>query len=462
MRGLGADGAKEFRMPQDLSRLTEALLAAATKAGATDADAIAIGGTSLSIDVRAGALEQAERSEGIDIGLRVLIGQRQACVSASDISADTIAQMAERAVAMAREAPEDPHIGLAEPGQLASATDAAALDLFDPAPEPAPAALEEAARRTEAAALALDGIAQVQAASAAYGRRRIHLSATNGFSGGYQRSDSALSCVAITGEGLGMERDYASEVRIYAADLPSPEEVGTEAAQRALLRAGARRPKTGAYPVIFDERVAGSLIGHLTAAINGMAIARGASWARDLRGERILPAGIDLVEEPHRPRTGGSRPFDAEGLATRERKLVEDGILTGWVLDLATARQLGLESTANAGRGPSAPPSPSLSNLTLTPGRRSREDLCREIGTGLLVTSFIGATVNPTTGDWSRGASGLWVENGEPAYAVNECTLAGNLREMLPRIVPADDARPHASRRIPSLLVEGLTLAGAG
>lgn len=175
----------------------------------------------------------------------------------------------------------------------------------------------------------------------------------------------------------------------------------------------------------------------------------------------MLPDGIDLIEEPHRPRIGASRPFDDEGLPTATRKLVDNGVLTGWVLDLATARKLGLQSTANAARGPSAPPSPSLSNLTLTQGDASRQELCQQIGTGLLVTSFIGATVNPTTGDWSRGASGLWIENGEPAYAVNECTLAGNLIDMLARIVPANDARPHLGRRVPSLLVEGLTLAGS-
>lgn len=447
-------------MNRDPSDLTARLIGAAIKNGASAADAIAVDGSSVSIDVRAGALEQAERSEGTDIGLRVLVGRRQACVSASDTRDATIAEMAERAVAMAREAPEDPWIGLAETSQLASETDTAPLDLVDPQPEPAPAELEDAARRAEAAALGMEGIAQVQTSSAAHGRRRIHLAASNGFSAGFSRTDSALSCVAITGEGLGMERDFSSEVRVHAADLPTPEEVGRQAAERALERAGARRPRTGAFPVILDERVAASLIGHLTAAINGTAIARGASWARDLLGEQVLPDGIDLIEEPHRPRVGGSRLFDAEGLPTRNRKIVSGGILTGWVLDLATARKLGLESTGNAGRGPSAPPSPGLSNIALTPGSRSRDDLCRAMGTGLLVTSFIGATVNPTTGDWSRGASGLWIENGEPAYAVNECTLAGNLIDMLPRIVPANDARPHASRRVPSLLVEGLTLAG--
>ncbi|MEX5728077.1 PmbA protein [Rhodovulum iodosum] len=447
-------------MPQDLSALTDALLSAARKAGAEDADAIAVEGTSLSIDVRQGRLEQAERAEGVDLGLRVLLGRRQACVSASDTRPETIAEMAERALAMAREAPEDPTIGLADPALLADARDADALDLADPAPEPDPATLEDDARRAEAAAAAIDGVSQVQSASAGYGYRRLHLAGTNGFAGGYARTDRAVSCMAITGSGTGMERDYSYETRVFQADLPDPEEVGRLAGERTVARAGARRPKTGAYPVLYDERVAASLIGHLLGAINGTAIARGASWARDLMGEAVLPPGLSLLEDPHRKRISGSRPFDAEGLATARRALVENGVLKGWVLDLATARKLGLESTANAARGVSSPPSPSVSNITLTPGEAGRAALMAEMGTGLMITSLIGSSINATTGDYSRGASGFWVEKGEIAYPVNECTIAGNLRDMLKTIVPANDARDHLSRRVPSLLVEGLTLAG--
>ncbi len=445
----------------DLETLTSALLDAAKAAGADAADAIAVEGTSLSIDVRAGALEQAERSEGIEIGVRVMIGQRQACVSASDTKPDTLRTVAERAVAMAREAPEDPHIGLADPSQIARDWDVAALDLAEDAPEPDPAALEDAARRAEAAALAIAGVSQVQSSSAGYGYRTMHLAATNGFSGGYSRSDHGISCVAITGEGAKMERDYHGEGRVYRADLPSPEEIGRIAGERTVERAGARQPKTGAYPVLYDERISAGLIGHLMMAINGSSIARGSSWASDLMGAEVLPASMSLIEEPHRARTGGSRPFDAEGLPTRKRAIIENGVLQGWVLDLATARKLGLESTANAVRGTSGPPSPSSSNLTLTQGDKSREDLMREIGTGLLVTSLIGSSINPTTGDYSRGASGFWIENGEIAYPVNECTIAGNLRDMLKAITPANDARLHLSRIVPSLMVEGLTLAGA-
>ena len=444
----------------NLESLTAALLDAARRAGADAADAMAVQGTSLAIDIRGGVLEQAERSEGIDLGLRVMVGQRQANVSASDTSPATLAAMAERAVAMAREAPLDPYVGLADPSQLARDWDIAALEMCDPTPEPDPATLQADAARAEAAALAVQGVTKVDSASAAYGLRHVHLAATNGFSAGYSRSDRAISCVAITGTGTGMERDYDGDMRIFQSDLRSPEDVGTSAGQRAVERIGARRPRTGSYPVLFDERISSSLIGHLLAAISGSAIARGSSWLLNALGEPVLPDHLSLIEDPLRPRATASRPFDAEGLPTRPRAIVDKGVLTGWTLDLATGRKLGMPSTANAARGTSAPPSPSNWNVALTPGTASRADLIRDMGTGLLVTSMIGATINPNTGDYSRGAAGLWIENGQIAYPVNECTIAGNLRDMLRRIIPANDARAHLSRVVPSLLVEGMTLAG--
>ncbi len=447
-------------MTQSLSDLSEQILAAARRAGADAADAIAVDGTSLSITVREGALEQAERSEGIDIGLRVFVGQRQACVSSSDTKPDTLRQMAERAVAMAKEAPEDPHAGLADPSQLTTNTRTETLELYDPSDEPDPAALQEDATRAEAAALRNPGVSQVQSASAGYGRRRIHLAATNGFSAGYARSDRGLSCVAISGTGAGMERDYDYDSRVFQADLRDAEEIGRIAAERAVERIGAKKPKTGAYPVLFDERVASALIGSLLQATNGMMIARGSSWLRDAIGAQVLPKGLSIIEDPHRARVTGSRLFDAEGLATSQRAIVDDGVLTGWTLDLATARKLGMQSTANAARGTSSPPSPSLTNVSLTQGHQTREELIKEMGTGLLVTSMIGSTINPNTGDYSRGAAGFWVENGEITYPVNECTVAGNLRDMLKTIIPANDGRMHLSRVVPSLLVSGLTLAG--
>lgn len=448
-------------MPKPLNALTNALLTAAKAAGADACDAMAVQGTSVSIDVRSGALEHAERSEGIDLGLRVFVGQRVANVSASDTSDRTIEEMAVRAVAMAREAPEDPHAGLADPEQLTDVRKADALELFDPAPEPSAETLQADAICAEEAALAVRGVSQVQGATAAYGAREIYLAASNGFEGGYSRTDRGLSCVAIAGTGTGMERDYSGDSRIFQSDLRRPEDIGREAGERVLERMDARQPKTGTYPVLFDERIAASLIGHLLAAANGAAVARGATWLRDALGQDILPKGLSVIEDPHRPRAGGSRPFDAEGLPTRQRRIIDDGVLTGWTLDLANARKLGMQSTGNAARGPASGPSPATWNIALTQGTASRADLIRDMGTGLLVTSMIGSTINPNTGDYSRGAAGLWVENGEITHAVNECTIAGNLRDMLGAIVPANDARVHLSRVVPSLLVPGMTLAGS-
>ncbi|WP_095588712.1 TldD/PmbA family protein [Actibacterium ureilyticum] len=447
-------------MARTPKELTETLIEIALEAGADAADAIAAQGTSVSIDVRKGALEAAERSEGVEIGLRVLLGQKQACVSASDTREDTMRDMAMRAIAMAREAPEDPFIGLADPDMLACDWDLAALELADPAPEPSAEALQEDARATEAAALNTPGITQVQAASAGYGQQQIHLAASNGFSGGYARTDRAISCVAIAGEGTGMERDYDSQSRVFQADLPSAAEIGQRAAERTLERMNPRKPRTGQFPVLFDERISSSLIGHILVAINGTSVARGSSWLRDSMGEQILPKGLSLTCDPLRPRISGSRPFDAEGLPTRAFDLITDGVLQSWVLDLATARQLGTTSNANAARSPSAPPSPRSGNMALTQGSRSRDELIADMGTGLLVTSLIGSSINPTTGDYSRGASGFWVENGQITHAVNECTLAGNLHQMLKTLQPANDARMHLSRIVPSVLIEGLTIAG--
>lgn len=447
-------------MSKTLQELTQQLLDAAQKAGADGADAMAVQGTSVSIDVRGGALEHAERSEGTDIGLRVFIGQRQANVSASDISDATIAMMAERAVAMAKEAPEDPHIGLASADQLVQSWDVDALELCDPTAEPAPEELQADAAEAEASALAVDGISQVQASSAGYGATQVHLAASNGFSGGYARTDRGLSCVAIAGTGADMERDYDGDSRIFQADLRKANDIGRCAAERALARQNAKQPPTGAFPVLFDERISSSLIGHLLGAINGAAIARGSSWLLDALDQEVLPTDLSIIEDPYRARASGSRPFDAEGLPTQKRAIVDNGVLTSWTLDLANARKLGLESTGNAARGVGGPPSPSTWNIALTQGDKTRAELIREMGTGLIVTSMIGSTINPNNGDYSRGAAGLWVENGEITHAVNECTIAGNLRDMLRSIVPANDARTHLTRVVPSLLVEGMTLAG--
>lgn len=447
--------------PNSLSDLTQHMLDAAKAAGADQADAVASQGASISIDVRNGSLEHAERSEGVDIGLRVFVGQRSGIVSGSDVRPATIATMAERAVAMAKEAPEDPYSRLAHGAELSLEHAQLDLEMADASPEPTAAALEEDARRAEAAAMAVQGVTQMDAAGAGYSSSNVFLATSNGFSGGVAYTGRSTSAVAIAGTGTGMERDYDADTRIFQSDLRSPEEIGTQAGQRAVERLHPQKPKTGSYPIIFDERISSSLIGHLLAATNGAMIARGSSWAKDLLGEQILPAGLSLIEDPHRARVNGSRAFDGEGLATSKRTIVDNGVLTGWTLDLASAQKLGLQSTGNATRGVSSAPSPSSWNVALTQGQKTKQDLIRDMGRGLLITSMIGSTINPNTGDYSRGASGFWIENGEIAYPVSELTVAGNLRDMLRRIIPANDARTHLSRVVPSLLIEGMTLAGS-
>ncbi len=447
-------------MTQTPEALCHALIDAAKAAGAEAADAIVAEGQSLSIEVHGGKLEHAERSEGVDLGLRVLIGQQQALVSTSDMRPDTIQTMAERAVAMAREAPEDPYTGLADASDLAQSWDLDALELADDSPEPAPEALKIDALAAEAAGLAVNGVSQVQSAGAGYGRHTVHLVTSNGFSGGYSRTNRSLSCTAIAGTGTQMERDYDGDSRTFQSDLRAAEEIGRTAGERAISHMNARRPETGSFPILFDERISSSLIGHLLSASNGAAIARGASWLKDCMGEQLLPANLSVIEDPFRPRMAGSRPFDGEGLPTQRRDIIKDGVLTGWTLDLASARKLDLTSTGNAARGIGSVPSPANWNISLTPGEYSHADLLSNMGTGLLVTSMIGSTINPNNGDYSRGASGFWVENGEIQYPVNECTIAGNLKDMLRNMIAGNDGRSYLSRVVPSLLIEGMTIAG--
>ncbi|MEM7544805.1 MAG: TldD/PmbA family protein [Pseudomonadota bacterium] len=442
--------------PQDLSA---ALLDAAKRAGAEDADALAIRSTDIGISVRGGALEEAESAESLDYGLRVLIGRKQASVSASDPSLAVVRELAERAVAMAREAPDDPWCGLPDGALLADPAQIPDLELVDTGAPPDPPTLRALAERAEAAALDMDGVAQVESAGAGWRSSDIAFAASNGFAGQYARTGTSLSVSAVAGEGLGMETDYDFASRIWFADLPEPEEIGRLAGTRAAERLNPRKAKTGAYPVLFDQRAAGSLIGHVMAAINGGAVARGASWLKDAMGEAVLPSGFSLTDDPHRPRGAGSRPFDGEGMAMAPRALIDDGVLLGWVMDSATARQLGQRAPGGARRGVGSPPSPGTSNLALTEGKDDRAALIRDMGEGLIVTSLIGSSISATTGAYSRGASGFWVENGEIAYPVNELTIAGSLPDFIKRLVAGNDADRTKSLIVPSLLVEGLTVA---
>jgi PmbA protein len=439
-----------------LTDLAERLVTAARRAGADAADALAVRSVSLAVEVREGAVEESERSEGDEVGLRVFVGRRQAVVSNNDVKAD-VAGLAERAVAMARAAPEDPFAGLADPAQLAR--DIPDLDLLDP-DLPSVTLLEERAKRAESAALAVEGVTKSGGASASAGIGGIVLVTSQGFRGAYLNSGQSVSMTAIAGEGTAMERDYDYSSALHGADLEPPEKVGRSAGERTVERLDPRKVDTKRVPVVFDRRVAGSLVGHLAGAINGSAVARKTSFLKDRLGERLFRSGIDVIDDPRRRRGLRSRPFDAEGVATRRLAVVEDGVLKSWFLDSATGRELGFATTGHAQRGVSSTPSPGPSNLHLSAGADTPEALLADIAEGFYVTDLIGMGVNQVTGDYSRGASGFWIENGRRSYPVSEVTIAGNLVEMFSTLSPANDLEFRFGTNAPTLRVEGLTVAG--
>jgi len=440
-----------------LADLAERLVAAAKRAGADAADAIAVRGVSLSVDVRDGAVEESQRAEGDDVGLRVLVGKKQAVVSTNDIGADGIDALAERALAMARVAPEDRFAGLADEALLARTFPA--LDLLDP-DMPSVEVLERRAREAESAALAVNGVTKSGGASASSGVGGMVLVTSHGFRGATISSSHAISMSAIAGNGTAMETDYDYTATLHAADLESAQKIGRSAGERAVRRLNPRKVATRRVAVVFDARIAGSLIGHLASAANGSAIARKTSFLREKRGERIFAPKIDIIDDPLRKRGLRSRPFDAEGVAASVHKIVEDGALKTWLLDCATARELNLQTTGHAQRGVSSAPSPGPTNLHLTPGAKSPKELIGEIEDGFFVTGLIGMGVNLVSGDYSRGASGFWIENGEVTYPVSEVTIAGHLLEIFKSLAPANDLAFRYGTNAPTLRVEGLTVAG--
>ena len=411
---------------------------------------------SLSIEVRDGAVEESERAEGDDLGLRVLVGRRQAVVSSNDMAGDA-GVLAERAVAMARAAPEDKYAGLADEKLLAH--DFPDLDLIDPE-LPSVALLEAIARAAEAAALAVKGVAKSGGASASAGIGGMVLVTSHGFRGAYLGSSHGLSMTAIAGEGTGMERDYDYSSALHAADLEAAEKIGRSAGERTVARLNPRKVSTRKVPVVFDPRVAGSLVSHLASAANGASVARKTSFLRDKMGEKLFADGIRIIDDPLRKRGLRSHPFDGEGVAGKKLALVEDGVLRSWLLDCATARELDLATTGHAQRGVSSTPSPGPSNLHLEAGRPSPEQLIADIKDGFYVTDLIGMGVNMVTGDYSRGASGFWIENGKRTFAVSEVTIAGHLIDMFRTLTPANDLEFRYGTNAPTLRLEGLTVAG--
>ncbi|MBL8669103.1 MAG: TldD/PmbA family protein [Alphaproteobacteria bacterium] len=441
----------------DLGLLGE-LVADARRAGADAADAMLVRGRSLSVELRMRAPEKTERSEGVDLGLRVFIGKRQASVSSSDLSAPALKQVVERAVAMARAVPEDEFCGLAP--EEALARDWPQLEMEDQK-EHAAEKLIDRARACEEAALGVAGVTNSGGAEASWGRSTVALAASNGFAGGYGSSRYSVSVSVMAGEGTGMERDYDFTSTVFDRDLDKAEAVGRSAGERAVRRLKPRKGPTAQLPVVFDPRVSNSLLGHLLGAISGASVARGTSFLKDQLGQRILPEGVDVIDDPHRQRGLRSRPFDGEGLATRRMALVEDGVLKTWLLDLRSARQLKLAPTGHAARDTSGPPGPSASNVYLAAGRIARDALLAGIDQGFYVNELMGFGVNGVTGDYSRGASGFWIEKGQLAYPVSEMTIAGNLKAMFKAITAADDLVFKYGTNAPTLRVDGMTIAGA-
>ncbi len=435
-----------------------ALIDLARRAGADAADAIYSGSASESVQVRLGHLEDVERSESEHLDLRVFAGRRSASIGSSDLSDAALGELAERAVAMARAAPDDPYAGLAPEDRLARGP-FADLDLNDPF-EPSPERLREQALACEDAARAVQGVTNSEGAAASASERVFALATSHGFVGASSGTGRALSATVVAGEGAAMQRDYAWRSAHHAGDLLKPEEIGALAGERAVKRLNPGRLKSGPVPVVFDPRVGGSLIGHLAGAISGSAIARRASFLLDKDGAQIFAPGIRIVDDPLRLRGLNSRAFDGEGLPTAPRALVDDGRLTGWLMDSAAARQLGGEPTGHAARGSGGAPGVSVSNVHVEAGAQSVAELIADIKDGVLVTELIGHGVNGVTGDYSRGASGYRIVDGEIAGPVAEFTVAGNLIDMFARLSVASDLEWHRSINVPTMRIDGMTVAG--
>ncbi len=437
--------------------LLHTLIGTALKAGADAADALLYDAASLSLTRRLGKIERLERSESCDLGLRVFIGKRQAMVSTSDRSRQALAALVERAVAMARVVPEDPWCGLAEPGQLV--THIADLDICDPV-EPEVETLIEQVWVAEEAALAVPGVTNSEGADAGWSNSRVAIAASNGFSGGYATSRSSLSVVVLAGSGTLMERDYDYGSTVYASDLPGAALIGRNAGERAVHRLNPRRIKSQKLPVIYDPRASRGLLSHLAGAISGPSIARGTSFLKDKLGQSVFAPGITVIDDPFVQRGLRSRPFDGEGIAPQRRAIIEDGRLTTWLMDLRSARQLGLATTGHAARGTSAPPSPSVANFHLVGGQKTPAELIGDIDEGLYVVELMGQGVNGLTGDYSRGAAGFWIEKGQITYPVSELTVAGNLVEMFATLEPANDLLLRHGVDAPTVRIGTMTVAG--
>jgi len=437
---------------------TQDLVKKARKAGADAADAIYVCSASTGVSVRLGEMEDVEQSEGEEIGLRIFAGRRSATVSASDMESGSLAALVERCLAMAREAPEDPYATLA-PEQKLMRGRAPSLDIVD-TDRLEPAALKERALMAEDAARSVPGVTNSEGGGASTGRSQIALATSHGFEGSYAATSFGTWASVLAGEGSGMQRDYASHSTRHLDDLDDAEHIGRRAGQRAVARLGAQKIKGGAMPVIFDPRVGGSLIGHLIGAIAGPAITRRSSFLLEDLGAQLFDSGITVIDDPLRKRGLRSRPFDGEGLATHRTALIENGVLTGWLLDAASALQLGAKPTGHASRGTGGAPGVAATNVHMEPGTASPTDLLKGIERGIYVTELIGMGVNAVTGDYSRGASGFLIENGRVGQAVTEITIASTLKDMFAAMIPATDLAFRYAINVPTIRIDGMTVAG--
>ncbi|HEX3429337.1 MAG TPA: TldD/PmbA family protein [Rhizomicrobium sp.] len=442
---------------KDPAEILDRLLRDARRAGAEAGDAIFVASVAASVSYRLGRLEELERAESWDLGLRVFVGEKVAFVSSTDLSRDTLAALPERAIAMARLAPDDKFASLAPADRLASSWPD--LDLED-AQEPAADVLIERARAVEGAAMAVAGVTNSEGGGASFGRSEIALATSEGFFGRYAGTSHNIAVAVVAGEGTAMERDYDSVSARHATDLELAESVGRSAGERTVSRLNPRKAKSQSVPVVFEPRVASGLLGHFAGAISGASIARGVSFLKKEMHGQIFASEIAIVDDPHRLRGLRSKPFDAEGVRNRRMSLVENGVLKTWILDCASARQLGLETTGHAARGTSGPPSPSTTNLYMEAGAVAPAELMADIAQGFYVTELIGMGVNMVTGDYSRGASGFWIENGKIAYPVAGVTIAGNLKDMFRQLTPASDLVFRYGTNAPTLRIEGMTVAG--
>lgn len=448
MAPLSLDGARQQ---------LEDVIKKALKSGAEAVDALFVQGSSLSVSWRQGKLESLDQAEGGEIGLRVLIGQKQASVSTTDRSPSSLDEAIQRAVAMAKLAPEDPFCGLAEPDQIARTfpelemADDYAINVAE---------LIEKAKEAEAAALAVLGVSACEGAKAGGEQTFIALAASNGFSGTYRRTHYGMGVSALAGAGTAMERDFDHASTVFYNDLPSAASLGKKAGERATRLLGSRKMPSCQAPVVFDPRESRELLGSFSNAVLGTGIARGTSFLKEALGQKIFPENVTIIDDPFRPRGLRSKLFDGEGLAPEKRKIVENGVLTTWILDLRSARQLGLKSTGHAARGTSGPPSPSPTNLYLMPGEMSPEVLRQDIKNGFYVTETMGMGVNGVTGDYSLAARGFWIEDGQLSFPVNEMTIAGNLKDMFLHMTAANDLVFRYGIDAPTIRIENMTIAG--